>query len=94
MDKCGYYFAIMVKGWDSFAKSLIMNYKGEFEDCKSCAIKEYRTYGMKERCDKIAEELDKLYDEKKTLEVRELLYAIAYSSKTKAEVLVFLESNS
>lgn len=49
---------------------------------------------MKERCDKIAEELDKLYDEKKTLEVRELLYAIAYSSKTKAEVLVFLESNS
>lgn len=94
MDKCGYYFATTVKGWDFFANSLIMNYKGKFEDCRSCAIKEYRTYGMKERCDKIAEELDKRYDEKKTLGARELLDTIARRSKIKAEVLVFLESNS
>lgn len=47
---------------------------------------------MKERCDKISGELDNLYEEKKALEAKELLDAIARSSKTKAEVLAFLES--
>ena len=49
---------------------------------------------IKERCDKISEELDKLYAEKKELEARELLDAITHSSKTRAEILAFLESNS
>jgi hypothetical protein len=47
---------------------------------------------MKERCDKISGELDDLYEEKKALEAKELLNAIARSSKTRAEVLAFLES--
>lgn len=47
---------------------------------------------MKQRCDKISEELDNLYEEKKMLEAKELLVAIARSSKTRAEVLAFLES--
>jgi len=47
---------------------------------------------MKQRCDKISEELDNLYEEKKMLEAKELLDAIARSSKTRAEVLAFLES--
>ena len=46
---------------------------------------------MKERCNKISRELDILYEEKKSLEARELLDAIARSSKTRAEVLAFLE---
>jgi|ASRK01.1.fsa_nt_gi septal ring factor EnvC (AmiA/AmiB activator) len=46
----------------------------------------------KERCDKISGELDYLYEEKKALESKELLDAIARSSKTRAEVLAFLES--
>ena len=46
---------------------------------------------MKERCNKISRELDSLYEEKKSLEARELLDAIARSSKTRAEVLAFLE---
>ena len=46
----------------------------------------------KQRCDKISEELDNLYEEKKMLEAKELLDAIARSSKTRAEVLAFLES--
>lgn len=47
---------------------------------------------MKERCDKISAGLDDLYEEKKALEAKELLDAIARSSKTRAEVLAFLES--
>ncbi len=46
----------------------------------------------KERCDKISGELDYLYEEKKALESKELLDAIARSSKTRAEILAFLES--
>lgn len=42
---------------------------------------------LKERCDRLTDELDGLYAEKK-----ELLEAIAKSSKTKAEILAFLES--
>lgn len=49
---------------------------------------------LKERCDKVSEELDKLYEEKKALEAKELLDAIAHSSRTRAEILAFLESNS
>lgn len=47
---------------------------------------------LKERCDKMSEELDNLYAEKKAIEAQELLDAIAKSSKTKAEILAFLES--
>ena len=47
---------------------------------------------LKERCDRLTAELDGLYAEKKELEVKELLGAIAKSSKTKAEILAFLES--
>ena len=47
---------------------------------------------LKERCDKAAEELDKLYEEKKAIETKQLLDAIENSSKTKAEILAFLES--
>lgn len=46
----------------------------------------------RERCDKISEALDYLYEEKKALESKELLDAIARSSKSRAEVLAFLES--
>ena len=47
---------------------------------------------LKVRCDKMADELDSLYAEKKELEAKELLEAIARSPKTKAEILAFLES--
>lgn len=47
---------------------------------------------LKVRCDKMADELDSLYAEKKEQEAKELLEAIARSSKTKAEILAFLES--
>lgn len=47
---------------------------------------------LKERCDKLADALDDLYAEKKEIEAKELLEAIAKSSKTKTEILAFLES--
>ena len=47
---------------------------------------------LKERCDKLTDELDALYAEKKELEAKELLEAIAKSSKTRTEILAFLES--
>lgn len=47
---------------------------------------------LKERCDKLTDELDALYAEKKELEAKELLEAIAQSSKTRTEILAFLES--
>lgn len=47
---------------------------------------------LKERCDRLTDELDGLYAEKKELEAKELLEAIAKSSKTKAEILAFLEN--
>lgn len=53
---------------------------------------EERLCKMKERCDKISRELDSLYEEKKSLEAKELLDAIDSSSKTRAEVLAFLGS--
>ena len=46
MDKCGYDFVIMVKGRASFVNEMILENRGEFETRRSCAIKEYRTYGM------------------------------------------------
>lgn len=52
MDQCNYDFVIMVKGKASFVNGLIMEHKGEFETNRSCAIKEYRTYGMT-ICDKL-----------------------------------------
>ena len=45
-----------------------------------------------ERCDNISAELDQLYEEKKALENQELLQAIMNSSKTRVEILAFLES--
>lgn len=47
---------------------------------------------LKERCDNISAELDQLYEEKKALENQELLQAIMNSSKTRVEILAFLES--
>lgn len=47
---------------------------------------------LKERCDNISAELDQLYEEKKALKNQELLQAIRDSSKTRAEILAFLES--
>lgn len=47
---------------------------------------------LKERCDKVSEELDSLYEEKKEIENKELLDAIRNSSRTRAEIIVFLES--
>lgn len=52
MDRCNYDFVIMVKGKASFVNGLIMKHKGEFETNRSCAIAEYRTYGMT-ICDKL-----------------------------------------
>lgn len=49
---------------------------------------------MKERCDKLAQELDGLYEEKKHIENQELLDAIRESSQSKAEILAFLESRA
>ncbi len=49
---------------------------------------------LKERCDRVSQELDQLYEEKKALEAKELLDVIAHSSKTKAEILAFLEGSS
>lgn len=45
MESCNYDLIIMVKGKASFVNKLIMDHKGQFETKRSCAIKEYRTYG-------------------------------------------------
>ena len=47
---------------------------------------------LKERCDNRSAKLDQLYEEKKALENQELLQAIMNSSKTRGEILAFLES--
>ena len=47
---------------------------------------------LKERCDKVTSELDKLYEEKVAMKNQELLAAIRNSKKTRAEILAFLES--
>ena len=47
---------------------------------------------LKERCDRTSQELDSLYLERKELENKELLEAIENSSRTRAELLAFLES--
>lgn len=46
----------------------------------------------KERCDRLAQELEDLYEEKRRIEEQELLDAIRESSRSKAEILAFLES--
>lgn len=45
---------------------------------------------LKERCNKIAKELDELYKEKERMENLEILEAISHSKKTRAEILAFL----
>lgn len=47
---------------------------------------------LKERCDKASQKLDALYELKKHREQEELLKAIDKSTRTKAEILAFLES--
>lgn len=47
---------------------------------------------LKERCNNVSSELDKLYDEKKAIEREELLTIIENSLKTRAEIIAFLES--
>ena len=49
---------------------------------------------LKERCDKVSQKLDSLYELKKRLEQEELLKAIDKSTRTKAEILAFLESHA
>ena len=51
-----------------------------------------KSYKQKERCDKVTDELDALYAAKKEFEAKEILDAIAKSTKTKTEILAFLES--
>lgn len=47
---------------------------------------------LKDKCDKAAEELDKLYAEKEDVENQALIDAIKSSSRSRAEILAFLES--
>ena len=47
---------------------------------------------LKERCDKVATELDELYLEKQKHENEELLMAIQASCRSRAEIIAFLES--
>jgi septal ring factor EnvC (AmiA/AmiB activator) len=47
---------------------------------------------LKERCDKVATELDELYAEKQEHENEELLAAIQNSCRSRAEIIAFLES--
>lgn len=44
---------------------------------------------LKERCNKVSQKLDSLYELKKRLEQEELLKAIDKSTRTKAEILAF-----
>ena len=48
---------------------------------------------LKERCDKVSQKLDALYELKKHREQEELLN-IDKSTRTKAEILAFLESHA
>lgn len=45
IEECKYDFVIMAKGHRSFVNSLVLEHKNTFEEKRSCAIKEYRTYG-------------------------------------------------
>ena len=47
---------------------------------------------LKDRCNKAAEELDKLYAEKEVVENQALIAAIKSSSRSRADILEFLES--
>ena len=49
---------------------------------------------LKERGNKVSQKLDSLYELKKRLEQEELLKAIDKSTRTKAEILAFLESHA
>lgn len=49
---------------------------------------------LKERCNKVSQKLDSLYELKKRLEQEELLKAIDKSTRTKAEILAFLKSHA
>ena len=62
------------------------------KNMKTIDLNEEKLRKLKERCDNISAELDQLYEEKKALENQELLQAIRDSSKTRAEILAFLES--
>ena len=55
---------------------------------------EMKLQKLKERCDKAAQELDQLYTEKKKMEDMELLNAIHKTTRSKAEILAFLESRA
>ncbi|BBL28325.1 hypothetical protein LDE01_16220 [Lactobacillus delbrueckii subsp. delbrueckii] len=56
--------------------------------------KQKNNSGTKERCDKASQKLDALYELKKHREQEELLKAIDKSTRTKAEILAFLESHA
>ena len=46
MDKCGYDFAIMVKGMKSFTNEIIRKVKGSFEDKREYTIRRYQVNGI------------------------------------------------
>ena len=62
------------------------------EDKISQTVEQLRR--LKERCNKVSQKLDSLYELKKRLEQEELLKAIDKSTRTKAEILAFLESHA
>lgn len=45
MDKCGFHFVIMMKGMKALADGLVLLVKGNFEERRECAIKEFHVYG-------------------------------------------------
>ena len=77
--------------------------KDDDEDARTKSIKtieaeisqtEEQLRRLKERCDKVSQKLDALYELKKHWEQEELLKAIDKSTRTKAEILAFLESHA
>lgn len=66
----------------------IKSIEGKIAETESKLLK------TKERCNKLAQELDGLYEEKKQIENQGLLDAIRKSSRSKAEILAFLDSRA
>jgi septal ring factor EnvC (AmiA/AmiB activator) len=54
---------------------------------------ENKLHKLKDKCNVIAEELDRLYEDKREYENQEILSAIEHSSKTRAEIMAFLGSD-
>ena len=46
LENSGYDFVIMMKGRKSLARELIRKHQGEFENKRSCGIRDYKAYGI------------------------------------------------